>query len=266
VQQVTGYPPTDISLGCCDRQGNWTVYLGLSGKLIRDNPPPQGAARLPESALNLYQRFTDAMMEAVERGAAAEDHAKGYALSAYPPLRIAQLNMRTYALRRESLLVNILSTSSDDQHRAAAAHLLGYSRKSKSQLIALARASRDVNSTVRNNATRALFGLAESDPKAAAAIPMEHFVELLSSGIWTDLNKASNLLSSITRSRNEMALARLRSSETLERLIEMARWRTGHAEVSRYILGRLAGIPEDRLAQLVKAGKVEEIIQELQGK
>lgn len=266
VERVTGHPPTDVSVGCCDHKGNWTIHLGLSGKPLRYRPRPTGTARLPVGAINLYERFTDALTEAVQKGAAAEDRSRGYALSEYPPLRSAQLEMRAYAVGHDALLRAVLEASSDDQQRVVAAEMLGYARRSRSQTAALARASHDRNSLVRNNATRALLVLAESSPKVAAEIPAPGFIELLLSGTWTDLNKASALLSSMTRSRNASVPAQLRRGEVKERLIEIARWRTGHAEAARYILGRIAGIEEGRLEQLVTAGKVEEIINELQGK
>jgi hypothetical protein len=266
VRQVTGHPPTDIALVCCDDQGNLIIFIGLSGKSMRHNPRPKGKTRLPVSAIRIYERFTTALIEAVQKGASAEDRSKGYAISAYPSLRSVQLEMRAYAVGREVLLSKVLATSSDDQHRVMAAHLLGYGRQSKSQITALARASHDSDSTVRNNATRALLVLAESNPRIAAQIPSESYVDLLMSGNWTDLNKASFLLSAITRSRNAEALTQLRGRETLERLIEMARWRTGHAEAARRILGRVAGIDEERLQQLITAGQVEVIINSLQGK
>lgn len=58
-------------------------------------------------------------------------------------------------------------------------------------------------------------------------------------------------------------LAQLRRRDVRERLIEMARWRTGHAEAARRILGRVAGIDEKRLVRLVAAGEVEAIIKSL---
>lgn len=264
--RVIGHPPTDISVGCCDHQGHWTIFIGLSGKPGRYRPRPTGTARLPVSAIDLYERFTNTLTEAVKKGGAAEDRSKGYALSEYPPLRSAQLGMRAYAVGHEDLLRAVLETSSDDHHRVVAAELLGYTRQSRSQMAALAAASHDRNSLVRNNATRALLVLVESNPKAATEVPAEGFVELLLSGTWTDLNKASQLLSAMTQSRSANVLAELRRGEVKERLIEIARWRTGHAEAAKYILGRLAGIDEDRLGQLIRAGQVEEIINELLSK
>lgn len=266
VKRVTGRPPTDLELVCCDNQGNWTVFIGLSGKTMRHNPRPKGKTRLPVSAIRMYERFLSILLEDVQKGAAAEDRSKGYAVSEYAPLRSVQLKMRAYAVGREVLLRNVLATSSYDQHRVVASHLLGYSRQSKSQIIALVQASHDSDSDVRNNATRALLVLADTNPKIAAQIPPESYVDLLLSGNWTDLNKASSLFSAITRSRNPEALAKLRGRKTLERLIEMARWRTGHADAAKHVLGRIAGIDEERLQQLVTAGQVEVIINSLQGK
>ena len=266
VKRVTGHSPTDLGPVCCDDQGNWIIFIGLSGKSMRHNPRPKGKARLPVSAIRMYERFINSVNEAVQKGAATEDRSKGYAISEYPSLRSIQLEMRAYAVGREVLLRNVLATSSDDQHRIVAAQLLGYARQSKSQITALARAGHDSDSAVRNNATRALLVLAESNPKLAARIPSESYVDLLLSGNWTDLNKASFLLSAITQNRNAKALARLRGREALERLIEMARWRTGHANAARAILGRIAGIDEGRLQQLVTAGQVEVIINSLQYK
>jgi hypothetical protein len=262
VERITGHPPTDIQFICCDKQGNLIVYIGLSRKPISYNTRPKGIAQLPGNGITLYARFAKALDEAILKGAAAEDHSKGYALSVYQPLRAIQLEMRAYAVIHETGLRTVLKTSREDQQRAAAAHLLGYARQSKSQIAALVYASRDSNSGVRNNAIRALFVLGGSNQKTATEVPADIFIELLLSGTWTDINKASGLLASLTRGRSPDILAKLRRRDVMERLIEMARWRreTGHANAARYILGRIAGIDEDRLNQLVEAGEVDVII------
>jgi hypothetical protein len=265
-QRFTGRPPTDINATCCDNWGNWIIFIGLSGASTRYAPRPKGTIRLPSNIIALYDRYMNAVMEASQKGAATEDRTSGYALTEYPPLRSIQLEMRAYAESREALLSKVLATSSADQHRIAAAALLGYTRQSGTQLTALSRATHDSNSTVRNNATRALLVLAESSQEIAAQIPAEGFVQLLSSGTWTDLNKASGLLMIITQRRNPKVDALLRQKETLERLIEIARWRTGHADAARFILGRLAGVDEGRLRQMIESGQFESIISSLQGK
>jgi hypothetical protein len=264
VERITGNPPTEIAVSCCDQQGNWYIYIGLGGKPIRYNTRLTGTARLPRKAITLFERFSNLNGEAVQKGAADEDRSKGYALSKYQPLQAIQLEMRAYAVSHEALLRTVLMTSPDDQQRIAAAQLLGYARRSRSQIAALVYASRDSDSHVRNNATRALAVLAESNPKTVTQIPADSFIEELLSGTWTDLNKASWLLSLMAQGRSPDLLAKLRRGEVLERLIEMARWRSmGHAYSARLILGRIAGIDEDRLNQLAVAGEVDAIIKSI---
>jgi hypothetical protein len=86
---------------------------------------------------------------------------------------------------------------------------------------------------------------------------------MLLSGTWTDVNKAGALLNDLTKSRDPSLLTKLRKPEVLGRLVEAARWRTEHANSSRYILGRVAGIEEGHLEQLVAAKQVDVIISAL---
>jgi hypothetical protein len=137
---------------------------------------------------------------------------------------------------------------------------LGYARRSAEQIQALARASYDSDETVRNNAIRALAVLAQSNPRVAGRIPAEHFIAMLSSGSWTDRNKPGFLLDELSKRRDPKLLSQLRS-RALDSLIEMARWRSrGHADFARILLGRIAGIEETHLLQLVDAGQVDQII------
>ncbi|PYK08500.1 MAG: hypothetical protein DME65_13950 [Verrucomicrobia bacterium] len=86
---------------------------------------------------------------------------------------------------------------------------------------------------------------------------------MLSSGSWTDRNKAGFLLDELSKRRDAKLLSQLHS-QALDSLIEMARWRSrGHADFARILLGRIAGIEETRLQQLVDAGQVDQIIQAL---
>jgi hypothetical protein len=67
----------------------------------------------------------------------------------------------------------------------------------------------------------------------------------------------------LTKSHDPKVLALLRA-EALDALIEMARWRSdGHAEAARLLLGRIAGIEEDRLNKLVVAGQLDAILDAL---
>jgi hypothetical protein len=268
VRRVTGRDPTDVSPVCCDAQGNWMVYVGLPGTSIKSfsyNPTPKGKLRLPPEATNLYRETMEVWSGAVRKGA-REDDSRGYALSSDPALRAKQLAVRAYALRHERLLSRVLESSAEAEQRIVAAHFLGYARRSDAQLRALVKASRDPDETVRNNAVRALGVLIESDPRLGERVPAAGFIEMLSSGSWSDRNKAGRVLEQLSRKRDPKLLGRLRA-QALDALLEMARWRGArHAEQARIILGRMAEIEEDRLQQLVKTGQVDQIIGAIKGK
>jgi len=263
VRQVIGRDPTDVSFVCCDDRQAWMAYIGLPGESYQPltwNPAPTGDARLSAAALTLHESMDDALMKAIMNGQAAEDDSAGYALSKEPNARKAQLAMRDYALQNEAPLLNALTSSSDGEQRAAAATMLGYGRQSAGQIDALVRASLDPHEGVRNNAVRALGVLARAKPELAQRIPAEPFTRLLRSGAWLDHNKGSLLLEALTRRRDPRVLAQLRSS-ALDSLLEMSRWRNiGHASPALSILGRIAGMDEDRLNVLIRNGKVEEIV------
>lgn len=156
-----------------------------------------------------------------------------------------------------------MHSARDAEQRQTAAEMLGYADRSREQIRALARASRDVDAGVRNNAMRALGVLAKSNPRAAAMIPPDSFIELLNSGIWTDRNKSAFLLSVLTERRDPQLLERLRA-QALSSLVEMARWHNpGHASTARLMLGRIARIDEKRLAKMLERGEIEPIINAL---
>jgi hypothetical protein len=73
---------------------------------------------------------------------------------------------------------------------------------------------------------------------------------MAASGVWMDRNKASMVLNELTRSRDPQLLTQI-ESQAWAPLLEMARWRDmGHASIPRLILGRIRGIPEERLTPL----------------
>jgi len=264
VERTTGRSPTDIVGVCCDAQGHQMIYIGLPGnsmKVVPYNPEPNGSARLSAEAMGLYQQTMEVSFNAVRNGA-SEDASKGYSLSTDPALRAKQLATREYAIRHESAVRTVLASSEDAEQRTVAAHILGYARQSKRQVAALVRAGHDADESVPNNAIRALGVLGESN-RLAARVPAAGFIAMLSSESWTDRNKVGFLLETLTRRRDPQLLRELRS-RALDSLIEMARWRNpGHADFARLLLGRIAGIEETRLQQLVKDGQVDQIIKML---
>jgi hypothetical protein len=267
VKRVIGKAATDVAPVCCDPQGNTIIYIGLPGSSIRNVPynrAPKGRLRLPSKAVSLYEQTMEANTAAVRKGAAGEDDSKGYALSADPTLRAKELATREYATHHERLVLKVLNSSRHAEQRIAAAYFLGYAQQSRRQITALVRVSHDADETVRNNAVRALSVLAKSNPKVGAQMPTEGFVAMLSSGSWSDRNKAGWLLSELSTTRNRKLLEQLRG-QALDSLIEMAHWRNyGHAYSSRILLGRIAGIEETRLQNLVDTGQVEQIVKALQ--
>jgi hypothetical protein len=263
VKQVIEREPTDVSFVCCDAKQHYMVYIGLPGEsyqALAVNPAPTGQVRFPKDAVKLRQQLDDAWMHAVMNGHATEDDSEGYALTDDPKARRAELAMRDYALQHEDLMFQILTSSSDAAHRAIAAQMLGYGRQSDQQIDALVRASLDADDGVRNDAVRALEVLATAKPAVAHRIPSGPFVRLLRSGSWSDHNKASLVLEALTATRNPQVLAELRA-DALDSLLEMGRWRSiGHAEAALTILGRMAGIDETTLEQLIGAGQTSTIL------
>jgi hypothetical protein len=273
IRHTTGRDATDVNFLCCDDRGAAMIFIGLPGSTYRpfkyNSVPasspnrrmdPSANPQLPAEIIALVERTGDLAGEAAQREA-REDRSQGYALSLYPPFREVQLKIREYALDHAGLLHRVLFMSSDAKQRRAAAYALGYAPRTDAQLASLAWASRDSSSAVRNDATRALAVLAQSDPRAAARIPTAHFVAMLSSGSWSDRNKAAWLLAVLTAKRKPTLLTALRKN-ALGALIEIAHWRnTGHAFHARMIVGRVAGIEETQLQKLASGeGSAEEIV------
>ena len=265
VAGAIGKDPTDVAVICCDEKGNRLLFIGLPGasyKSFVHNPEPKGNDRLPHEMMNLYSRLDRALEAAVRRGgtAAEEDDSHGYALIKDPHARSLQVAVRQWAIQHEGELLRVLEFSSAVQHRRVASDAMGYARLSRVQILALVRAARDPDDEVRNNATRALGVLVRADAGLAAEIPPDTFIEMLNSGRWTDRNKGTALVERLTAGRNSALVARIRSM-ALDSLVEMASWhRPSHAYFARMVLGRIAGLSEDRLKDLAWNGPVESII------
>jgi hypothetical protein len=268
VTQALGSGPTDVEAICCNEDGDRVIFVGLPGsssKSFPKNPEPRGTARLSNEIVILNDRLDQALRAAVQKGGDAprEDDSAGYALVHDPAARALQLQLREYALAHENELLRVLESCSDARQRRIAASAVGYQSKSSQQVAALVKASRDTDEGVRDEAIRALGVLGGSDTTMTAQIPSESFIEMLSSATWTDRNKASFLLQALTRERNPLLLAELHT-RALDSLMEMAKWRDlGHAVPARILLGRIAGIPEERLLQLAW-GPLDPILAALQ--
>jgi hypothetical protein len=255
VRKVTGRDATNVDAICCTQEGDQVLFIGLPGqssKTFAYHAEPKGGIRLSAELLSLQKRLDAAAQAATKKGgdSMGEDEDQGYALSHDPEERAFQLKLRDYALKHEDELFRVLASSSDALHREYAAGALGYARQSRRQIDALVRASGDSSDDVRNDATRALGVLLESNPALAKWIPPQGFIDMMSSGIWTDRNKGGFVLEAMTRGRDPKLLGTVRA-QALEPLIEMARWRDfGHAIFARQILARIAGVPETKVNEI----------------
>jgi len=265
VAAITGKEPTDVAAICCDEKGDRLLFIGLLGgsnKGFTYNPEAEGSVRLPSSIIEVYGRLDQALEAAARSGgqAAEEDDSNGYALIKDPTARSLQLEVRQWAIKHEGELMRVLEFSEATEDRRVASDAMGYTRQSREQMLALVRAARDTDDEVRNNATRALGVLVRSKSALASEIPPETFIEMLNSGKWTDRNKAASLLMELTAGRDADLLGKIRS-DALDSLVEMASWRgPSHAFFARMVLGRVAGIPEDRLKELAWNGPASAIV------
>ncbi len=261
VVAVTGKTATDVAVLCCDERGELNVFVGVQGESsvpLEQRATPTGPEALPPEALALYVEAERATEAAVARGVSAEDDSQGYTLSHDPAARDAQEKMRAYAVAHEDVIARVLRRSGAVQQRRAAATLLGYAQRSPAQVRALEDAVNDDDDEVRNNATRALAVLAVAGP--LPGLNPEQIIALLYSGVWTDRNKASALLAAVTKGRDPKLLKRLRE-QALPPLIEGAGWQSqGHAGNFALVLGRVIGLPEERLHVLLQEGKTGEIV------
>jgi hypothetical protein len=268
VARSIGKEPTDVNTVCCTSDGGVLLFIGIPGSSYKPfayGPAPKGHARVSTELAQLSERLEEAIGAAVRKGgdAAEEDDSNGDALTKDPQTRSIQMALRRYAVQHEREVFRVLEFSSNSRQRAMASEALGYARQSARQLLALKRAARDPDEGVRNDATRAIAVLARSSGALARQIRPDVFIEMLNSGTWTDRNKGALVLEPLTANRNAAVLERLRAV-ALDSLIEMTLWRdASHAYAARMLLGRVAGVPEDRLQQLAWNGPPETIVQAL---
>jgi hypothetical protein len=265
VKRVTGKDATDVAGVCCNEQHHAMLYIGLSGESTRPfqlNAKPGGAVRLPHELQELFAKLEKAEYAAIKKGgdASQEDDSNGFALFHDPATRKLQFELRDYVRAHEAAVYDVLENCSDSEQRARAAAAIGFAERYPRQIAALLRASRDPDADVRDESTRALGVLVQSGLPLASPIPAADFIEMCASGNWMDRNKASMVLFPLTQSRDPQLLAQVEKG-AWEPLMEMARWRdTGHAFAPRIILGRIRGIPDDRLIPLA-GGSPEAFLQ-----
>jgi hypothetical protein len=249
---LPGVRRAKINAVCCDSK-KVILYVGIDEggvDSLKFRAAPTGAARLPADVLAAEQAFEAALVAAVTKGDAGEDDTQGHFLMNNPAARAIQEQFIMFAARDEKLLRTVLRESSDAEHRAVAAQVLGYAKDKRAIVPDLVEAMADPDEGPRNNAMRALSiiaGFAERHPELGIHVPPEPFVDLLNSFSWTDRNKASMALTELAARRDPALLASL-CARALPSLVEMARWKSRlHAGAAFYLLGCIAGLPDGEI-------------------
>ena len=250
---------------CCEA-GQTILYVGIQEKgapSLQFRSAPKGVIRLPETIMREGEAFSDALTEGVLKGDAGEDESQGHALSSYPKARAIQERFIAFAAQDLKLLRAVLYESADAQHRALAAQIIAYAANKQDVAKDLVYGMNDPDSDVRNNSMRALAviaSFAQRSPKKQIKVPFKPFIEMLNSIVWTDRNKSSFALYHLTERRNPAVLSRLRQ-QALPSLIEMSRWKTGHAFRPFFLLGRVGNLSESEIQKDWDSGNREGLIE-----
>jgi hypothetical protein len=258
LESLSGVAEAQINRLCCDA-GKAVLFVGIREKgtpSLQFRPAPQGKVRLPQDVVQAGEGYQKAVSDAVLKGNTGEDDSQGHALFNDPAARAVQERLIKFAARDLNLLRNVLRQSADAEHRALAAEVIAYTANKQAVVNDLVDAMRDPAGEVRNNATRALMVMARSarqKTKQPIKIPVRPFAEMLNSVEWTDRNKSSYALLALTDQRDPVIFSELRQ-KALPSLVEMARWKSGHAYASFFLLGRAAGFPEDEITAAWERG------------
>ena len=167
-----------------------------------------------------------------------------------------------YAERHLDTLRQVLRRSADPEQRKIAGLVIGYAKDKNAVLDDLQYAVLDADEAVRNNASRsigAIAVLAQERPELGIEIDPDPFIDMLNSLVWTDRNKATLVLGTLAGSRDARLLEQLRQ-RALPSLIDMTRWKSGHAAGGYSILGRMSGLSDDELEDAWEKGERERVI------
>jgi HEAT repeats len=265
IEQIPGVVRSHLEAVCCD-DGKAVLFVGIEERgapHFEFRTRPVGEIRLPEDIVETYRQFLAAVEAAARNGNAAEDLRSGHSLMADPDARLLQERFAAIAGQQLPLLRDVLRNSSDEEHRAIAAYIIGYAPTKRLVVDDLQQAVQDPDDAVRNNAIRALGAieiLAARDAELGIQVSPTWFVEMLNSIIWTDRNKAVTALLNLTESRPERILALIRE-RALPSLAEMARWKSlSHAIGPYMLLGRVAGLSEQQIKDTWTNGQREATI------
>jgi hypothetical protein len=232
---------------------SYSLFVGVQEEgahAMKWRAAPTGEQKLPVEVTRAYDQVMQLLVEALQKGQGGEDREAGHSLMKYPKAREVQELYLEYAEVYFLELVEVLRESADPHQRAVAATVLAYAEDKTEIVGELVWAATDPSSVVRNNAVRALSILSSygaEHPELGLEIPLAPFQAMIHSLDWTDLNKGSAALSSLTRSRDPKILASLREG-SLDAIVEMACWDSVmHAMFAVDILARMADVPDEEI-------------------
>jgi hypothetical protein len=265
LEEVEGIVRARLEAACCE-DGKVILYTGIEE---RDGPrfalrsAPTGELVLPDEITSAYRSFLQAAREASRTGQAAEDLSRGHSLLQHPAARETQLRFIDLASQNLDSIRHVLRESSNEEHRAIAAYVIGYASDKAEVIDDVQYALQDPDETVRANAIRAVAALAvyaNKNPGAKLNVSPTWLIEMLNSVVWTDRNNAAVALVTLTETRDPGVLTQLRT-QALPSLMEMAAWRhLPHALPAYILLGRALGVPEKELQEAWSKGDREKII------
>ena len=236
----------DISFICCDeKEGKWIVFVGVDTKSKEISQSTKTSdIKLPAEIKDTYDSLMNLVRVAVEIGEATENDSSGHALMNYLPARQLEEKFITYADKNLSLLREVLGHSKHAEQRQVAAAVIAYYHDKTEIINDLLEAVTDPNEHVRNNAVRAIGIIAnysQRKPDLKIEIPADPFIGMINSISWTDRNKSSLVLLSLTNSRDKQLLKQLKQ-QALKPILDMAKWKSnGHSMPGYIMLGRIAG-------------------------
>ncbi|HUQ92538.1 MAG TPA: HEAT repeat domain-containing protein [Bryobacteraceae bacterium] len=269
IEDVPGIVRASLTAICCDPEKRAILYVGVEekgGPRFVFHTPPVLEIKVPAEVEKEWMNFITAVDLATKRGGVDEDLTKGHSLITDPGARQSQEKFIALADEHLAVLREVMRKSADEQQRAIAAFVLGYSSKKKAVADDLQYAMQDSDATVRNNAMRALSAigvLAALHPELDIRISSTWFVEMLNSVHFTDRSKASIYLVDSTEKREESSLRNIRE-RAIPALLEMAQWRDlGHALPAFILLGRAAGLPEEQIQEMWKKGQRDVLLEKV---
>jgi hypothetical protein len=252
----------DISFVCCYEEGKWMAFIGTSDKPKADfnSNSKTKDVRLPAEFTESYDSLMNLIVEAIQNGQATEDDSEGHALFDYPPCRKIQERFKVYAAHHLGLLRDVIQHSKYPHEREAAVTIIAYYHDKKDIVKDLEIGANDDHEGVRNDAVRALgiiLNYAQRRSDIRISISPDPFIQLMQSISWTDRNKSSRVLLTMSDQRDPKLLKQLKET-ILQPLVDMAVWQSyGHAMPGYVMLGRIAGWTDQEIHESAKRDRRE---------